>query len=423
MNPRLSALKPASVLKGGRGQSRNSLWLRNAMVALQFSIAIALVISTAVIVLQRQYVNKSELGFQRDNIVVLPSNAAQGYGNEWPALKQALLQNPAVESATASHFIPFGFNDHNLPFRRRGTAIETRIQFMQVHTDFFSTYGINILAGRVFSSDIASDALVTPTQEDPYTRVTMVLNQSAAQALGIDPQTFTEKTLNKEILEIAETSVVGPVLGIVEDSYFESLRREVRPLIFAFTTPGHERNIEWFFDAAVRINPNATPEALAHIDATWKTFYPERINNCYFLEQDFLAMYESEARQQQLLTWFSILAIVIACFGLFGLASFNAERRTKEIGIRKVMGSSVWRIVLLLTNDFSKLVLVSNVIAWPLAYFAMNRWLEQFSYRIDLSPLVFIGSGFIALCIAWVTVGGTAAKAANQKPVLALRYE
>lgn len=414
----LSAQKPASVLKGDMGQARNSLGLRNTMVVMQFSIAITLVISTAVISLQRQYINNTDIGFQRDNIVVLPSNSAQGYGNEWPALKQTLLQNPAVESVTTSHFLPFGFNDHNLLFRRRGTAIETHIQFMQVHTDFFSTYGIDTLAGRVFSSEIASDALVMPTQEDPFTRVTMVLNESAARALGIDPQTYAEETL-----EIADTSVVGPVLGIVEDTFFESLRREVRPLIFAFTTPGHERNIERFFNAAIRINPNATAEALAHIDATWKTFYPDRTNTRYFLEQDFGAMYESEARQQQLLTWFSILAIVIACFGLFGLASFNAERRTKEIGIRKVMGSSVWRIVLLLTNDFSKLVLAANVIAWPTAWFLMSRWLEQFSYRIDLSPLIFIGSGLIVLCIAWVAVGGTTAKAASQKPVLALRYE
>ena len=120
---------------------------------------------------------------------------------------------------------------------------------------------------------------------------------------------------------------------------------------------------------------------------------------------------------------FAALAILVACLGLFGLATFNAQRRTKEIGVRKVMGGSVWSIVVLLTNDFSRLVLLSNLIAWPVAYVAMSRWLENFAYRIDLTPMIFIGSGLIALCIAWVTVGGTAAKAASQKPVLALRYE
>ena len=147
------------------------------------------------------------------------------------------------------------------------------------------------------------------------------------------------------------------------------------------------------------------------------------MNNRYFRDNDFRSMYRAEEKQGALFSWFSFLAILIACLGLYGLASFNAERRTKEIGIRKVMGGSVWSIVVLLTNDFSRLVLLSNLIAWPVAYVAMNRWLENFAYRIDLTPLLFIGSGLIALCIAWVTVGGTAAKAASAKPVLALRYE
>ena len=421
----LSGQKPNSVLKGALSQSGNSLWLRNIMVVLQFSIAIALVISTAVISLQRQYVNKADLGFERDNIVVLPGSAVAriGYGTEWAAFREALLQNPAIESVTTSHFLPFGWNDFHMPFRRTGTSVEHRIQFMQVHTGFFSTYGIDTVAGRVFSPEIASDAMRMPTGEDSYTRVSLVLNQAAAQMLDIGEQQFTNQALSKITLDIDGGVAQGQVLGIVEDTYFESLRREVRPLVFVFSSPGHPRNLEGFFNAAIRINPNATAEALDHIDATWVTFYPDSLNRRYFLQQDFLAMYESETRQQQLLTWFSTLAIVIACFGLFGLASFNAERRTKEIGIRKVMGSSVWSIVLLLTNDFSKLVLVSNVFAWPLAYFSMNRWLEGFAYRIDLSPLIFIGSALIALCIAWVTVGGTAAKAATQKPVLTLRYE
>jgi putative ABC transport system permease protein len=164
-------------------------------------------------------------------------------------------------------------------------------------------------------------------------------------------------------------------------------------------------------------------ETLAYIDDVWREFLPELPLNRRFLNDDFEALYSAEQKQGQMMTYFTLLAIFIACLGLYGLASFNAERRTKEIGVRKVMGSSVWRIVLLLTNDFSLLVLLSNIIAWPVAYFAMDRWLENFAYRIDLTPMIFIGSGLIALCIAWVTVGGTAAKAASQKPILALRYE
>jgi putative ABC transport system permease protein len=175
--------------------------------------------------------------------------------------------------------------------------------------------------------------------------------------------------------------------------------------------------------ASIRLSGNNVPQALAHIDTLWQQFMPDFPLARRFLNDDFGAMYQSETQQGRLFYYFSLLAVFIACMGLYGLASFNAERRKKEIGVRKVMGGSVWGIVVLLTNDFSKLVLLSNLIAWPIAWFAMSRWLENFAYRIDLTPLVFMGSGLIALCIAWVTVGGTAAKAASAKPVLALRYE
>src|SRR5690606_8030343 len=162
---------------------------------------------------------------------------------------------------------------------------------------------------------------------------------------------------------------------------------------------------------------------LAHIDAVFQRHKPGEQVSRYFVDQAFESLYGSEVTQGRLLALFSVLAIFICCLGLYGLSRFNAQLRTKEIGVRKVMGSSVWRVVLLLTNDFSRLVLVSNIIAWPLAWVAMNRWLEQFAYRIDLTPMLFIGSGLIALCVAWVTVGSTAAQAASRKPVLALRYE
>ena len=183
------------------------------------------------------------------------------------------------------------------------------------------------------------------------------------------------------------------------------------------------RNAVPVFTGSIRVRREGLTETLEFIDATWQRFMPGYPLQRHFLNEDFDVLYQTEQLQSELLRYFSGLAIIISCFGLFGLASFNAQRRTKEVGVRKVMGGSVWSIVLLLTNDFSKLVLLSNLVAWPIAYFAMERWLENFAYRIDLTPLIFVGSGLIALCIAWVTVGGTAAKAANAKPVLALRYE
>jgi putative ABC transport system permease protein len=209
----------------------------------------------------------------------------------------------------------------------------------------------------------------------------------------------------------------------VADSNFESIRSRVKPMVFMVIPSGLYEETPAFGSAVIRIAASGVNNTLAAIDQAWQTVMPEYPLSRSVLSDNFAALYQDDTRLGQIFIAFSALAIVIACLGLYGLATFNAQRRTKEIGIRKVMGGSVWSIVLLLTNDFSKLVLLSNVIAWPIAYYAMSRWLENFAYRIDLTPLIFIGSGLIALCIAWVTVGGTAAKAASQKPVLALRYE
>jgi putative ABC transport system permease protein len=406
------------VLRGDFTRGLGGLRMRNALVVLQFSLAIALLASTVVIHQQQRLAQTIDLGFDKDVIVIVPSAAPNGYRADWPAFKAALLAHSAIEGVTASHFLPFGFNDNQIPLRRAGTAIETRIQYMMVDYDFFETYGIDLLSGRLFSADTGSDALQWPTEENPEGRISFLLNRAAARALAIEPDVLTEETL-----EILQPAIAGPVHGVVEDTHFESIHRAARPLVFILTPPESPEQLQRMRSAAVRISLDNLDAALAHIDATWQQMYPNLENNRYFLDRNFQAMYQAEQKQGELFTAFSTLAIAIACFGLFGLASFNAERRTKEIGVRKVMGSSVWRIVLLLSNDFSKLVLVANVIAWPLAWVAMQRWLEQFAYRIDLTPMIFIGSGLIALCVAWVTVGGTAAKAAGQKPVLALRYE
>jgi putative ABC transport system permease protein len=415
----LSAYEPVKVLKGDLTRGKGGLWFRNALVVLQFSIAIALVVSTVVIYQQRRLADTIDLGFDKDPIVVLPSPTPNGYGTDWPTLKQELLQSAAIENVSISHYLPFGFNDNQYGVHRRGgDRADTRIQIMLVDYGFFETYGIDLVSGRTFSEEFTGDVLQTATPEDPVGNVTFVLNESAAAALGIDPQ-----NIDSETLEFGGSQMAGPVAGIVADTFFESIRRDVRPIMFLLGPPEVGQNDLGMRDASIRVRPEQEAAALAHIDTVWKRLYPDAENNRYFLNDDFRAMYQAEETQGQLISWFSILAILIACLGLYGLASFNAERRTKEIGVRKVMGGSVWSIVLLLTNDFSRLVLLSNVIAWPLAYVVMNRWLESFAYRVDLTAVIFIGSSLIALCVAWVTVGGTAAKAASAKPVLALRYE
>jgi putative ABC transport system permease protein len=413
----LAGLKPARVLKSEVSSGRQSLVFRNVLVVLQFSIAIVLLICTAVIFLQRQLADNIELGFNKDGVVLVTSASSQGFKQDWLVFKQELLTNPSVEKVTTSHFPPFSFNDNQVSVGLEGGSAETRIQYMLVDYDFFSTYEIPFVSGRAFSRDMGSDTGYRFPAEG-LTSAPVILNEAAVSALGQTPQTIVGRKVG-----VSDMRMNGEIVGVVGNTLFESVRSTMRPLIFVLAQPELDGNRAAFRTVAVKIKDNSVPQALPHIEAAWQRVYPGLEFNRRFLDDDFQVQYQAEEKQAQLLAAFSILAIVIACFGLFSLASFNAERRRKEIGVRKVMGGSVLRIVLMLTNEFSRLVLISNIIAWPVAYILMSRWLENYAYRIDISPAVFIGGSLIALCIAWVTVGSTAARAAIQNPIIALRYE
>jgi putative ABC transport system permease protein len=244
---------------------------------------------------------------------------------------------------------------------------------------------------------------------------TYILSERAARRFGWTPQEALGQSLESAV---NGNFVAGTVVGVVADVEFEPVQREQRPILYraldGASDPGH---------IAVRLNAASVAETLAYIDATWNQFMPAVPIQRRFVEEDMDNMYLLELKLGQFFIFISALTVAIACMGLFGLAAFNTESRTKEIGVRKVLGGSVWSIVVLVTSQFNRLVLIANLIAWPLAWYAMDLWLQQYATRIALTPLIFIGSGFIAMCIAWVTVGGTAAKAASAKPVLALRYE
>jgi putative ABC transport system permease protein len=414
----LSAFEPAKVLKGDLTRGRNGQRFRQVMVVMQFAIAIVLISATWVMQAQRKLADNIALGFNKDSIVVLSNPAPNGFQQDWPLLKQRLQALPGVAAVSSSHFLPFGFNDNQLNVKRPASSNSSRIQMMLVDYDFFATYDITLLAGRGFDAAFPNDMLQSSINGAAVPLAGVVLNESAAKALGMTAQTAVDELVDSE-----DVGFHGRVVGVAANTAFESIHRSQRPLIFLLNPPESPAEFIAFRSAAVRLSDNANAQTLAAIQQTWAELYPNTKFSLRYLNDDFRAMYQSEVKQSQVFRYFATLAIIIACFGLFGLAAFNAERRTKEIGVRKVMGGSVWSIVLLLTNDFSRLVLLSNLLAWPVAYYAMHRWLENFAYRIELTPLIFIGSGFIALCIAWVTVGGTAAKAASQKPVLALRYE
>jgi putative ABC transport system permease protein len=417
----LSAFNPERVLKGdvhGRGGTT----FRNVLVAVQFAIAIALLIGTAVVHRQTSFARDLDLGFNKEQIVVLTAPPQFGLGAQWQALRQELATAPGVLAVTASHYAPFSFDDNRFSVRPQGSDGIRRIQYMAVDYDFFETYEIDLIAGRSFSRDFGNDAIGAPGPENPERRGTFVVNESAARLLGLSPEEAVGATVELGLDEAFTTSLPLPVIGVARDTHFESVAVPVRPLIFVLT-PEPVPPINRLDSAAIRVAAGDPTATLAFIDATWRKFVPELPVSRHFLDEDFDALYRSQARQAQLLSYFSALAVAVACLGLLGLAWFSTERRTKEIGIRKVVGGTVWDVVRLFTAEFSKLVLIANVIAWPVAFLLMQRWLAGFAYRIELGLLPFVGAALLALLVACATVAAVAARAAAAKPLHALRYE
>jgi putative ABC transport system permease protein len=419
----LARLRPVQILRGQQVQRRTRLPLRSLLVIFQFAVSIALLIATSIIVLQLKLGREIELGFSKDRVLVLESMMRTGFagtdqqtfGIQWPAFKNELLSHPGISHVSRSNIRPFNFADSAFfrPIRYEGSGDdELDMTVMFVDFDFFETYEVDVLAGRTFAENFGGDLHTAPAETDAFSIGTYIINEAAAQRLGWTPESAVGKWLN---------TPENRIVGVVENMKMESVRQPVKPIYYYVPAENVPNDARPF--ASLRLTGEGLPGTLAFIDATWRKFFPEEPIRRSFLDTSFEALYRQDTQFGNFIGLFSLLTVCISCLGLHGLATFNAQRRTKEIGVRKVMGGSVWSIVLLLTNDFSKLVLIANLIAWPVAYFAMERWLQNFAYRIDLTPLVFIGSGLIALCIAWVTVGSTAAKAANAKPVLALRYE
>jgi putative ABC transport system permease protein len=382
-------------------------WLRKAMVLLQFAVTTCVIVCVLTMATQLRYLADKSLGFMDDGRLMVTLRGTDVLAR-MEAIRTELLKSERITGVSYSDAmlgleLPNALMDAET---NAGDISLAMVRHLPVSDDFVDVMGMEIVAGRNLSADIATD-----------TREAFVVNEAMVREMGWD------EPIGK---------LMGParrkVVGVVRDFNFRSLHSPVEPLVmylastnFAYLPAELQAFKQQFL--ALNVKPDRLPETIEYIRDTLARFDPAHPLDYRFVDDALSARYDAERRLTRLIGVFAGICIFVACFGLFGLASYTAARRTKEVGVRKVLGGSVWSIVILLTNDFSKLALLSNLIAWPLAYFAMNRWLENFAYRIDLTPLVFVGSGLIALCIAWVTVGGTAARAASMKPVLALRYE
>jgi putative ABC transport system permease protein len=413
----LSAFDPARVLKGDVTRGTGAAVFRKTLVVVQFSISIALLIGTAVVSQQMQFARNIELGYEKDQIVVMRGSLTRGLGDRWETLKREWLANPEIMHVTASNLTPGMQNSNAIGIRAEGGDPAGRgIPFLWVDYGFFETYQIDLVAGRTFSEEFGVDRLAAGPTENG-TAGAYVINELAAREFG-----WTAEEAIGKWLELGPGQNRGPVVGVVENVYFESVHSAIAPTVYMIP-PNADMGYAPLPLASLRVSGRDLGSTLAYIDEKWSELVPDQPISRRFLDQDFAALYEGERRQGRMFTAFSALAILIACLGLLGLASFATEQRTKEIGVRKVVGGTVLDIVRLFTGEFSRLVLLANLVAWPAAYFLMERWLANFAYRIDMSVLVFAGSALFAFVVALLTVGLVSARAASVNPVYSLRYE
>lgn len=424
----LSSFPAVNILRGELTRGAGGASFRRILVVAQFAISIALVIASGIALSQLRYALTMDPGFDREQVVTLTGNSIEGLGSDYPTMKQELLQHPEIVSVTAANLMPGDQNTNADGVRYEGYESATNpfigMPYLNVDYDFFETFGIEIIAGRSFSEDRGTDLFIEPSEENPRTTGAFILNEMAAERIGFTP----EEALNKwfEVGRGAEAgfTVRGPIIGVADNIYFSSIREVLNPVYYRLMENDNPNSqFANFSQMAIRLSGNNLQQTLDFIESTWTQFRPDVPYRLEFMDQKFEALYQSERRQGQIFTSFSIMAIFIASLGLFGLASYMTEQRTKEIGIRKVLGSTVMEIVALLTKDFSKLVILANLIAWPAAWYFMSRWLENFAYRVDMNLAIYVLAALLAWLIAAVTVGSLSAITANVNPTESLRHE
>jgi putative ABC transport system permease protein len=397
----LSSFRPIAVLKGRFVTSRSGSRMRNALVVLQFAISIICIAMTILVYRQMDFMQKKDLGFDKENMVVV--DRAFSLQNQAEAFMQELRNLPGVVNAAGSNSIISGGNYFGIMFQAGGDPEPKTTRGMNIDEDFIDTMGLKIVQGRGFSHQFNETRNV-------------IINESTIQEFGWnEPVGMKIQYLGGEGEPTGEYTIVG----VVEDFHYNSLHSPIN----SFVLLGIPADQRIFANLQIKINPENIAETIAAIEGKWKEFNPQEPMSYYFLDTKLEEMYGNEKTSGQIFSIFSLLAIVIACIGLFGLSAYMAELRTKEIGIRKVLGSTASKIVVLLSKDFARLVGLAFVIATPIAYYAMTRWLQNFAFRSPVHVWIFLLAGMSAVIIAQLTISVQALKAANTDPARALRFE
>ena len=405
----LSSFRPAANLGTNASNRSGSGILRTALVVMQFAISIGLGVAAIVIFAQINYSQRMNLGFDRHNLLVL-TGAGPLSPSAGESLTGALAADPAIAGAAQSNEVPFDGAERVAPINLPGGSQTFTVRHVDIDPNFLGVYGMRLLAGRDLSRARGNDIFDNNAEKGHPSNANVLINATAARQFGYTPENAVGHTL------IFNAISRVTIVGVVGDANFDGVHAAMPPFLY-FYNPAYMRLI------SVRIRPGRTREAVAAVDRIWHQFAPTVAIQRRFQDASFDRFFIDDELEGRIFAIFVGIAIFIACLGLFGLASFTAERRTKEIGIRKVYGARTRDIVRLLLWQFSIPVLVANLIAWPVAYYYLRNWLEGYAYRISLSPLYFVGVGAVALVIAWATVIVHAAHVARANPVHALRYE
>ncbi|MGB2908839.1 MAG: ABC transporter permease [Candidatus Aminicenantaceae bacterium] len=392
----ISRYQPAAVLRRTERTGSGRSLLRKGLVIFQFSISITLIVATAVVLDQLDFLRNRKLGFDKEHVVVVPIQD-NSLRKNYEAVKADLMQNPDIVSATITIGVPGGIvaGDAIQLVTDEGNKTLT-VRMIYTDHDYIKTMGMEIVQGRDFSREMSTDI-----------DQAFIINEAAVRTLQLEEPLNTRFEWDKK---------QGRVIGVVKDFQFQSLKEEINPLVIHIWTSNT-------YVFALRIRSDDIPSSLAYIENKWKELDPGHPFEYSFLDETFDQIYRSEEKLGQIFTVFSALAICIASLGLFGLALFMAQQRTKEIGIRKVLGASIGKIFLLLSREFALLVLIANLVAWPFAYVLMRHWLQNFAYRVSIQPWIFLSSAAAALFIALLTISFQVLKAAFADPVDSLRYE
>jgi len=395
----ISSLQPVQILKGKFKTGGKKFNLGKGMIIFQFALSIIIIISTILVFKQLNYMQNSHLGFDKENIICL--RARGDVQTKYHAFKTQILKNPNIVSMTRSEPMDIHSIGSTEGIHWPGKTKKISIKMIHCDMDYDKTYKLEMAEGRFYSDEFPSD------RKNAY-----VLNVTAAREMGIDsPIGHPLNVWNQE----------GTIIGIVKDFNFYPLHYKIDPLVMRIPDKQEENLYYWEF--SVRLQSHSIPKALVFLEEQWNEYFPTEKFDYYFFDDSLSANYHAEQRMGSIFKYFSFLAIFIACLGLYGLTAFTIEQKIKEIGVHKVLGATVPNIILLLLKNYFWLIIIADIFAWAIAWYTMNKWLQNFAYRIDLTIWPFLMSGIAALAIALLTVSWQAVQAARSNPIEALKYE